>query len=358
MTSKAAVDSAVEALRAAGAGSGSWSEAVRHAARAVGADAGALVVWRSANFDFEAQEGFGFDDAMVRDYAGHFYQHDVLLHTHVPLGHWQVSDERFPDERWSGHPFFGDFLGRWRVRQITALTLHRDAHLAAGLCLHRHSRTKVVARDFQRGALARLTCEADAAFQRHRHATLAAREALHQTLVGEDATAFLADAAGRVHPLQPGDGRPDAGLLAIRHGRLFHPGALVRQRLLELVGRACQGQRGRITVPSAKGPLRIEALRAPPAARLAQGYPMALVRVERSRDRDDLPDEELLATAFGLTPAQARVLRLLCEGSNVAQCAERLHCSPATVRTHIASLMLRMDCRRQAELVRAAMLLC
>lgn len=355
-SSRGVSDAAVEALRAAGRGQTSWCDASHQVCRAVGADAASIVIWQEASREVETQEGFGFDEGLTREYAQHYCQHDVLLQLYLPPGQWQVSNERCPDAQWARHPFFGDFLHRWRVGQIAALTLHAGGGRLAALSLHRHTRGNIGSKDFGHGELARLTHEAEQAFETRYGAVVAARHALNAALTDAQSSAFLVDAFYRALPLAPGCQVRQTPPLAFREGRVIHPVARAQRRLLELLRGAVTGQRGRIAVPGVAGPLSIEAIPLPPQARFTDSQALALVRV-LDRGPSSLPDESELADYFGLTPAQARVLRLLCDGGTVAECAERLCCSEGTVRTHVAQLMLRMDCSRQAQLVRAAMML-
>lgn len=352
------IDAAIDALRAVGKGEGLWTDAARHVCRVVGADAASVLVWRGDRQDFriEMQEGFGFDDGLVREYAQHYCPHDVLVQTYPSPGDWYVSNERFPDAQWSRHPFFGDFLHRWRIRQIAALALHAADGTMAALTLHRHSRSGIVAEDFRHGELARLTQEAERAFETRYGAVVAARCALDAALTDEDSVAFLADATGRVLSLAPGQPLREMPPLAFHRGHVFHPAERARRRLLDLLHRAASGRRGSAAVPGFDGPLRVEARPLPLQAKLAGNQELALVRVSQ-RGPASLANADELADYFGLTPAQARVLRLLCEGATASDCAEQLCCTEATVRSHVAQLMLRMECSRQAQLVRAAMML-
>lgn len=69
-----------------------------------------------------------------------------------------------------------------------------------------------------------------------------------------------------------------------------------------------------------------------------------------------LPRIEDLRRAFDLTRAEARLLQKLLDGSDVASAASALDLSTHTVRTQLRALFRKMNCSRQSELVRAAML--
>jgi DNA-binding CsgD family transcriptional regulator len=74
-------------------------------------------------------------------------------------------------------------------------------------------------------------------------------------------------------------------------------------------------------------------------------------------DTSSCPAEDDLRATFGLTQAEGRVRCRLCMGLSVTECAADLNCRVSTIRTHVAHLLAKLDCARQADLVRASMLL-
>jgi DNA-binding CsgD family transcriptional regulator len=69
-------------------------------------------------------------------------------------------------------------------------------------------------------------------------------------------------------------------------------------------------------------------------------------------ERAVLPDEHLIRQALGLTPAEARLARLLAEGLDLQQAAGRLHLTIQTTRTRLKAIFEKTDTHRQVELVR------
>ena len=55
---------------------------------------------------------------------------------------------------------------------------------------------------------------------------------------------------------------------------------------------------------------------------------------------------------FGLTPAEARLLDILCAGASVPQAAARLGVAPTTARTHLQRIFDKSGVRRQSDLQR------
>jgi DNA-binding CsgD family transcriptional regulator len=75
---------------------------------------------------------------------------------------------------------------------------------------------------------------------------------------------------------------------------------------------------------------------------------VAIFVCERSSS-SSLSDREL-QTLYGLTPAEARVARLLASGRSVAAIARELRVSPNTVRTQLKATFAKTDTCQQSEL--------
>jgi DNA-binding CsgD family transcriptional regulator len=68
-------------------------------------------------------------------------------------------------------------------------------------------------------------------------------------------------------------------------------------------------------------------------------------------DRESSPAVSVLAAAYGLTPAEARVVSLLVAGRPTSEIAARTHTSPETVRKHLKTIFRKTDTAGQPELV-------
>ena len=60
---------------------------------------------------------------------------------------------------------------------------------------------------------------------------------------------------------------------------------------------------------------------------------------------------EILRRLFGISKAEAKFVRLLTSGKNLAEAAAEVHVSMNTARTHLKSVLAKMGVRRQAEVV-------
>lgn len=79
-----------------------------------------------------------------------------------------------------------------------------------------------------------------------------------------------------------------------------------------------------------------------------------VVEALRSR-RAGLPEAVDLAVLARLTPREREVLALVGEGLTNAELAARLHVAETTVKTHVSSLLTKLECRDRIALVRCAL---
>lgn len=262
----------------------------------------------------EVLEPHGLDDALMT----------ALAWTRSTLGGFAVwrgpSDPRFDERDCALH----DWIGRHASRALTLGAMLREE------------------RERERALLERLPC---AAF-----------------VVTEEARIVLRNREGE-RLLQGGGG------LTARRERLGASDPRSRAALEGAIALAAASGAGRsieggATLRVGRGPSRsplvvlVQPL--PPqgraAERLQQAFraPTALVLASDPEDRALLP-EEALAAAFGLTPAESRMLSDLCAGATPNEVAEAQGISRETARYHVKQLIRKMGARRQADLVRIAL---
>ena len=63
---------------------------------------------------------------------------------------------------------------------------------------------------------------------------------------------------------------------------------------------------------------------------------------------------DALTLLYDLTPAEARVFELICDGETQGEIATKLGISRGTVKTHLLHVFEKTDCKRQADLVKLA----
>lgn len=82
------------------------------------------------------------------------------------------------------------------------------------------------------------------------------------------------------------------------------------------------------------------------------GRPPAAVAAVFIRSREDARDNaELLATTYGLTPAETRALCCLLAGRSLAEGAEALRVGAAMVRTHLDGIFRNIAVGRRQDLL-------
>jgi DNA-binding CsgD family transcriptional regulator len=155
--------------------------------------------------------------------------------------------------------------------------------------------------------------------------------------------------------------RQAVALLAAEHGGLrISAGALsaasarVREALHEAIGLACNAlQASGVCLPEPGAPpecwLRIAV--APiyfgGSSRRATCAAVWIVNTSLS----SLPDDELLAALFGLSPAEARLARAVLTGCTTSEYARRAGVRLATIRSQLHSIFVKTGVHRQAQLV-------
>lgn len=143
----------------------------------------------------------------------------------------------------------------------------------------------------------------------------------------------------------------------LRGGKLRHAN-LKMQRLFEgycaAIGRDRQ-MRSLATTARWGEVLWIDISPAPETLSPGGGH-MMLVRMRR-KSAFAMPDVSRLESVFALTRAEAAVLAGLAAGHSVEEVATLRQASVLTVRKQVASLLSKMECHRQSELVRLACLL-
>jgi DNA-binding CsgD family transcriptional regulator len=99
-----------------------------------------------------------------------------------------------------------------------------------------------------------------------------------------------------------------------------------------------------------QAPVILRILPVPAAARVPFLGARALVTLT-AMERRRGPHATLLAGAFGLTPAEARLAAIIAEGRNPERAAEELNIAKATARNHLKAIFAKTATRRQSELV-------
>ncbi len=128
------------------------------------------------------------------------------------------------------------------------------------------------------------------------------------------------------------------------------------EQFAAIVRRACRaddkggGSLVQINSGNTRPPLQVMAT--PVAANPALGshHPSALILVHGPHGLD--AGAHLLQQIFGLTPAEARLTRLILEGRSPGDAAIQLQVSVSTIRTQLSAVLKKTGAQRQSDLVR------
>ncbi len=143
----------------------------------------------------------------------------------------------------------------------------------------------------------------------------------------------------------------------VRDGRLRHPDGKIQALFDAHCLSVARDRRPRSLAAAAGwGELSWVDISAAPRALSLVGARMLLVCMRR-KSAFAQPDVDRLEAVFAITHAEAAVLAGLAMGHSVEEVATLRHASVLTVRKQVASLLSKMQCSRQAELVRLASLL-
>jgi len=145
-----------------------------------------------------------------------------------------------------------------------------------------------------------------------------------------------------------------AGALRIRHSQLGCADSAAHEKLRNLVASACASLRraGAMALSESMQRLAVTVLplQAYHAWAAPRQVPMALVVAVVPGGAEGM-NQAVVADMLGLSPAEARLALLLASGKTVKDFAVIQGCTWNTARAHLANLLGKSGCRRQAELV-------
>jgi DNA-binding CsgD family transcriptional regulator len=308
------------------------------------------------------------DPEALRVYGEHWSGQDPWAFS--PAGRALVSGQAVTGEQLIPHrdlartAFFNDFARHFDVTRCLAGMLDVDARALSCLSINRGERgTPFDAED--RALLQALMPHLQRALELHRRLAdadvqLTARaDALDRVSHG----VLVLSAAGRLVFAN----RAGEAILRDRDGLSFERGALQAARpqdttrLHAAIAAAVATSQGTglgaggvvvLGRPSGRRALMLVVSPVAAGAMLMDIDPPAAVVFVTDPDRASLPDERVIGEALGLTPAEARLARLLAEGVDLEQAARRLTLTVQTARTRLKAIFEKTGCHRQAELVR------
>ncbi|MDE1951437.1 MAG: helix-turn-helix transcriptional regulator [Betaproteobacteria bacterium] len=348
-----------EAAQAVERGEADWNAVLDAWRRAGGAESATFLAWdKTAG----ALCGHSAVDLQMPQALASYVQHFQSLDPMLPIGlqrlagDWVDSAADLPKSVWHAGPYYADLMRPLRIEQTVALSLCNDARHIASVSLHF---SQEVDGEPLKQQLAPLRHALLHAFRARVRATEVQRCKLDALLSGDAEGWLLLDPTLRVHRACPACMQLLSGDSALRiaDGRLHARHAQLAQRLRAAVAGVCADHSPR-TLHCAAGWGRVLRLLLAPAPQELQVFHERLILLRlRLLDAARLPDLDALRTVYGLTAAEARLVRELVAGHAMDDCACLFGVSRNTLRNQLANVFRKMSCARQSEVVRLAALL-
>lgn len=355
-----AVRRAIEALEHLTDPDPPWHDILRTARDMVGADSGTLIVF-DARHKLLNLSSVGCSEDCAEDYRSHYYRCDIVEQDSrlLPAGTWLDTARMYDRAQLQRAEFYTDFMLKHRMAQVLCLVIESSAALRAAIAFQRST--------VDNKASDRLQSRDVAQYFRLLQRQLAQRE---KTLaIGWKTVDSAFSDVGEAVLLVSRDAMVDKmSALAMRYldegrgwnvrgGKLCHPDAKI-QALFDAycLAVARDGKARSLAAAVGWGELTWVDISAAPQALSLVGNRMLLVRMRR-KSAFAQPDVDRLESVFAITHAEAAVLAGLATGHSVEEVATLRKSSVLTVRKQVASLLNKMECNRQSELVRLASLL-
>ncbi|SFP20890.1 regulatory protein, luxR family [Variovorax sp. PDC80] len=337
-----------------------WLGVLEGACGLIGGESATFIMVDAGGQMLAAQQ-WNVDPEAERVYREHYVQQDIITPKALGAapGTWLDTAEFFSAGDLSGNAYYADYMLRYGMRQMLSYQIEDGPHRRGGLTLQRSRPLQRTRSHLDSERVRHFTHALQSALARRREYAegwLATAEAAFEAF-GE--AMLLVNATGTVQHVSAHAAEllSHRSALRVHQGRLWHPAARARDALAATLARASApgGAPTRLLMPADRDSLAcgLQFTKAQAHLRVAN-EPLLLVRLHLP-DRVQPLDAELLRGAFGLTPAEARVLVALVEGQTLKQHAAAQAVSINTVRTQLAALMDKMGCQRQIDLVRMAL---
>ena len=341
-----------------------WSEALRTLSLVTGSPQASVVVFDTRSQSLAINESVGTFQEAVTAYNAHYHRLDDALAwaSRAPLvGGWYLDRRDLGEAAMRRSEYYQDFMLRYGMASALCNRVAGDGDMDAYLSLQRRPGQPHYT-DAELAAFGQFIPHVQRAVRMRMYMQrLAERAGLASVVLDHLHVPLLVlDAQGRV---QLANAPAEAllrrqPLLAVVQGCL-HPQGLRAGQFAQLLQSAC-GTRGPAiaggaTLANAQGRPVLQLLALPLPARLQAfnpwARPLALLVLHEPQQLPSL-QQHLLEQLYGLTPAEARLALVLCQGQAPAQAAERLGISIGTVRSQLKAIFAKTGTGRQADLVR------
>ncbi|MFD4839558.1 LuxR family transcriptional regulator [Achromobacter sp. NPDC058515] len=337
-----------------------WHDVLRTARDLVGADSGTLIVFDARN-KLLTLSAIGFSDACFADYQGHYCNCDILEQDsrQAPAGTWLDTARMYNSAQLQRTEFYSDFMVKHNMAQLISLIIEANSVLHASIGFQRASVDHKACDRLQSGDFAQyFRALRSQLAQREKNQALGWRSVESAFSEVQEAVLLISkDSVVEKMSALAGGYLDDACGWTVRGGRLRHADHKV-QRLFDAYCAAVarDGRMRSLATASGWGEFFWVDISVAPEMLSLIGGRMLLMRM-RKKSAFSMPDIDKLESVFAITHAEAAVLAGLAAGHSVEEVATLRHASVLTVRKQVASLLNKMECSRQSELVRLASLL-
>lgn len=355
-----AVRRAVEALNHLTDPDPPWHDILRTARDMVGADSGALIVF-DARHKLLNLFSIGFSEACAAEYQDHYYSCDILERDsrQAPAGTWLDTARMYDSSQLQRNEFYADFMLKHRMAQILSLVIESSAALHAAIGFQRSTVDSKASDRLKSGDFAQYFRLLQSQLAQREKALAIGWTTIESALSDVGEAVLLVNQDGTIDKISALAMRylNDGHGWSVRCGRLRHPDSKI-QALFDSYCQAVarDGKLRSLAAAAGWGELYWIDIGAAPQALNLVGSRMLLVRMRR-KSAFAQPDIDRLAAVFAITHAEAAVLAGLATGHSVEEISTLRKSSVLTVRKQVASLLNKMECNRQSELVRLASLL-
>ncbi|MFL9898899.1 helix-turn-helix transcriptional regulator [Paraburkholderia fungorum] len=360
MKDDVAFRNALEAVSHIGDPDPPWYDVLTSAKELIGADAATLLMFDSDQELILLQQT-GIDRAAEQEYVSRYYKDDAIAHAALasPSGRWWDSVELQTTAQMRAKPFFSDYMPRHRMGQVLAFVIVGEPDRRAAVSFQRSASKQNAIQTLSRGKAATYTRALTAAIASREWRIRSNFELVEKALASENEAALICGPDGIIHrsSVHAFDFLRQARMLNEEKRAIGHYRRDVIAGLSAALSKSafttCSTS---FVVPTSWGEgVRFDIAPAPSPYRLANEA-LLFVRL-RKASAFTVPAVAELADFFVLTTAEARVLAALVAGHTVSEYAATFGVAERTVRNQIASVMRKMSCSRQSELVRLGAML-
>ncbi|MGV2863880.1 LuxR family transcriptional regulator [Achromobacter sp. AGC39] len=337
-----------------------WQDILRTARDLVGADSGTLIVFDARNH-LSNLSAIGFSDACFADYQGHYYRHDVLERDsrHAPAGTWLDTARMYSRSQLQRTEFYADFMLKHRMAQILSLIVESNAVLHASIGFQRSTVDPKASERLQSGNFGQYFRTLQSQLGQREKALSIGWKSVESAFSEVNEAVLLINRDGMVNKMSALARQllDDARGWRVQGGKLRHADSKC-QRLFDAHCAAAirDGHSRSLATTTGWGEFHWMDISVAPDSLSLIGGRLLLARLRR-KSAFAMPDVDKLESVFAITHAEAAVLAGLAAGHSVEEIATLRQSSVLTVRKQVASLLNKMECSRQAELVRLASLL-